>query len=810
MRFAPSKLKLFLTGIICITELHAVPSALQKDPKCGQKAQETKPWSYLNLFTRIVGGNQVKQGSHPWQVSLKRRQKHFCGGTIVSAQWVVTAAHCILDRSLLQYLSVTAGEHDLRIRENGEQTLPVKYVIKHPDFDPRRPMNYDIALLKLDGAFNFNGLLPQVLHEVNLPILNSKECSRALSTLKKPIHGDTIMCAGFPDGGKDACQGDSGGPLLCRRKHGAWTLAGVISWGMGCARGWISNEKKKHYNRGSPGIFTDLSAVLSWIQENMSADLKMKSSTAFCSIQDGKLPDGEGELNFPGSPKQFYQNHQLCVWTLFVPEGNYILLHFSHFDIEPETFCDYDSLSVYSKDDRLVGKFCGGDLPLPILIGFNSIRLKFVSDNKDYGTGFSMTYKALTPDILPGSGCESLAVLFEEGVLQSTHYPEHYSNMADCQWIICAPEDHVIKLTYQSFELEESEDCSYDAVTVYEDVGKEEEIAKSCGFALPAPVLSSSAVMLVVFHSDETETFGGFRATISFVHVTDLDTLDSTSEEEFEDMDMTEEETQVPADHICGMPSNQPRFIFSRIIGGEEAVPYSWPWQVSVQISDEHICGGAVLAKEWVVTAAHCLNSKELYRDLWMVVTGLHDLAEQEYRQKRSVKRYIIHPSFNKTTMDSDIALLQLAEPLEFNPYVGPVCLPAKEEAVQPSRVCVITGWGAHEADREKGRKLHQLEVPILVLDTCQSYYINLPSKVTQRMICAGFPLEEGKDSCTGDSGGPLVCPSEDNSGFYTLHGITSWGLGCGEKSYPGVYTNVGVFVDWIKHSVNSSDVPMV
>ncbi|NXK99513.1 OVCH2 protein, partial [Mesembrinibis cayennensis] len=798
------------------------------DPKCGQKVQETKPWSYLNLFTRIVGGNQVKRGSHPWQVSLKRRQKHFCGGTIVSAQWVVTAAHCILDRNLLQYLDVTAGEHDLRIRENGEQTLPVKYVIKHPNFDPRRPMNYDIALLKLDGAFNFsssvlpaclpdpgekfeagyictacgwgrlneNGVLPQVLYEVNLPILNSRECSRALSTLKKPIQGDTIMCAGFPDGGKDACQGDSGGPLLCRRKHGAWTLAGVISWGMGCARGWISNEKKKHYNRGSPGIFTDLSAVLSWIQENMSA--------AFCSIQDGKLPDSEGELHFPGSPKQFYQNQQLCVWTLLVPEGNYILLRFSHFDIEPETFCDYDSLSVYSKDDRLVGKFCGGDLPLPILIGSNSIRLKFVSDSKDYGTGFSMTYKALTPDILPGksksnSGCESLAVLFEEGVLQSMHYPERYSNMADCQWMICAPEDHVIKLTYQSFEVEESEDCSYDAVTVYEDVGKEEEIAKSCGFALPAPVLSSSAMMLVVFHSDETETFGGFRATISFVHVTGNRSnlgnclWGSTKGSSTSVLSLS--------DNMCGIPSNQPRFIFSRIIGGEEAVPYSWPWQVSVQISDEHICGGAVLAKEWVVTAAHCFNS----RDLWMVVTGLHDLREQEYRQKRSVKQYIIHPSFNKTTMDSDIALLQLAEPLEFNHYVRPVCLPAKDEVIQPSRVCVVTGWGARVEDREKGRKLHQLEVPILVLDTCQSYYVNLPSKVTQRMICAGFPLEEGKDSCTGDSGGPLVCPSEDNSGFYTLHGITSWGLGCGRKSYPGVYTNVGVFVDWIKQSVNSS-----
>ncbi|XP_058519419.1 ovochymase-2 isoform X2 [Ochotona princeps] len=509
MPVSMNKLVLVL-GVIYLDQAEFATLSLPQAPNCGQRQVRTRFWNNFNIFSRIVGGSQVEKGSYPWQVSLKQGQKHICGGTIISSQWVITAAHCITSRNIGANLNVTAGEHDLSQKEPEEQTFRIKTVIIHPHFSTGKPMDYDIALLKMAGTFQFgqfvgplclpkpgkrfetglvcttagwgrlteDGVFSQVLQEVKLPILSQEKCVAALLTLKRPFSGKTFLCTGFPEGGRDACQGDSGGSLMCQSNRGIWTMAGVTSWGLGCGRGWRNNALEN--KQGSPGIFTDLSKVLPWIYEHIRTGNKKKSTKAQCSEQHGVVSGSEGELHFPESLLLYYESKQLCVWTLLVPQAMHVLLNFSRLDVES---CEHNYLSIYSLEDRLID-----------------------------------------------SGCNSLTVLFEEGIIQSLHYPENYSDMADCNWIFQAPQHHLIKLSFQSLEIEENGDCTSDYVTVHKDVEGKEEIARMCGYDVPSPVLSSSGVMLISFQSDEHGTSKGFQATVSFLPAADVNI--STSEDD--------------------------------------------------------------------------------------------------------------------------------------------------------------------------------------------------------------------------------------------------------------------------------------
>ncbi|XP_024116958.1 chymotrypsin B [Oryzias melastigma] len=245
----------------------------------------------------------------------------------------------------------------------------------------------------------------------------------------------------------------------------------------------------------------------------------------------------------------------------------------------------------------------------------------------------------------------------------------------------------------------------------------------------------------------------------------------------------------IGAAYGCGTPSIAPRVTHqARIVNGEEAVPHSWPWQVSLQQSNGfHFCGGSLINENWVVTAAHC-NVRTYHR----VIVGEHDkgAGSTEDIQILTPGQVFTHPQWNPSTINNDIALIKLASPATLNTHVSPVCLAESTDYFAPGSTCVTSGWGlTHYLAPSTPNKLQQASLPLLSNEDCRVYW---GSNISDVMICAGGA---GATSCMGDSGGPLVC-TKDNA--WTLVGIVSWGSSSCSINTPAVYARVTELRGWV------------
>lgn len=235
--------------------------------------------------------------------------------------------------------------------------------------------------------------------------------------------------------------------------------------------------------------------------------------------------------------------------------------------------------------------------------------------------------------------------------------------------------------------------------------------------------------------------------------------------------------------------------ITAKVVGGTDARPGAWPWQVAVH-AGPFFCGGSLIAKEWVLTAAHCTIGRDgstmAASSFWV----MHGSQERSKGERREVAGVFVHPDYKgDPSKGGDIALLHLSQPFNVDAYQ--LIYPENndlEKRLAPIGACaVVSGWGTMtQGSHELPEHLQQANIPLIDPVSCNKAY---GGELNKSHICAGFD-KGGIDSCQGDSGGPLVVPGGPTG--WTQVGVVSFGKGCGQAAYPGVYTRVATYFDWI------------
>ena len=234
----------------------------------------------------------------------------------------------------------------------------------------------------------------------------------------------------------------------------------------------------------------------------------------------------------------------------------------------------------------------------------------------------------------------------------------------------------------------------------------------------------------------------------------------------------------------------------NRIVGGKTATA-PIPWQVAIRSCNKGNCvvgcGGTVLDRWTILTAAHC----NIEADSMSIMVGQ---VNKNKGKDIKISKVINHNYTASTTMDNDISILKLATPLTLGKNIQAICLPSSTFNPAVGTTCFASGWGALKENGKGPAKLQYVGVPMVSFESCNAAY---KQTLTANYICAGFAAG-GKDSCQGDSGGPLVCMEK---GKPVITGVVSNGDGCAKPKVPGVYTKVINYLTWIKANMGKTTI---
>lgn len=235
-----------------------------------------------------------------------------------------------------------------------------------------------------------------------------------------------------------------------------------------------------------------------------------------------------------------------------------------------------------------------------------------------------------------------------------------------------------------------------------------------------------------------------------------------------------------------------------KIVGGRASDTGSWPWMLALSYNtlpqnNDVFCGATLIAKDWVLTAAHCVVDQTI--NSISVVT-----PNQTNNKSLAIKQIIVHPSYNAEIFEHDLALLELTDAS----YITPIkILSPHTTQDQAKKTAIALGWGTISTTKAIYPKdLQQISLSIIDSSECSQFM----GDITENMLCAGDQAYQ-KDTCQGDSGGPLIVFDNESQSWQQV-GITSWGFGCANINTYGVYTRIKNYADFISTTICSDKKP--
>ncbi|XP_066096994.1 mannan-binding lectin serine protease 1 isoform X2 [Saccopteryx bilineata] len=526
--------------------------------------------------------------------------------------------------------------------------------------------------------------------------------------------------------------------------------------------------------------------------------LHTDNRTCRVECSDNLFTQRMGVITSPDFPNPYPKSSE-CFYVIGLEEGFMISLQFEDiFDIEdhPEVPCPYDYIKIKA-GPKVLGPFCGEKAPEPIDTQTHHVLILFRSDNSGENLGWKLSYTAT------GKECPELQPPVHGKIepLQAKYFFKDQV-LVSCDTGYKVLKDNVEMDTFQIECLKDGTWSNKIPTCKIADCGAPAELEHGL-------VTFSTRSNLTTYKSEIR--YSCQQPYYKMYHnITGIYTCSAQGVWMNEVLGRSQP-TCLP---VCGLPKFS-RKLIARIFHGRPAEKGTTPWIAMLShLNGQPFCGGSLLGTNWIVTAAHCLHhpldpEDPTLQDFYLlspsdfkIIVGKHwrhrsDETEQHLR----VKHVFLHPLYNPSTFENDVALVELSKGLVLNDFVMPICLPDKPQ--EEGAMVIVSGWGKQFLQRFP-ETLMEIEIPIVDHHTCQEAYSSLKKNVTRDMICAG-EKEGGKDACAGDSGGPMVTLDKERGQWY-LVGTVSWGDDCGKKDRYGVYSYIYSNKDWIQKITHTKD----